>query len=71
MSQQALDKFSALTIFPKDSLVMAMYGATIGKLGITKYETTTNQACCVLSKPRGVITKFIFFLVNGTSYRNY
>ncbi|MCY7468634.1 MULTISPECIES: restriction endonuclease subunit S [Bacillus] len=65
VSQQALDKFSALTIFPKDSLVMAMYGATIGKLGITKYETTTNQACCVLSKPRGVITKFIFYWLMG------
>lgn len=65
VSQQALDKFSALTVFPKDSLVMAMYGATIGKLGITKYETTTNQACCVLSKPRGVITKFIFYWLMG------
>lgn len=65
VSQQALDKFSALTVFPKDSLVMAMYGATIGKLGITKYETTTNQACCVFSKPRGVITKFIFYWLMG------
>ncbi|MBL5769009.1 restriction endonuclease subunit S [Heyndrickxia sporothermodurans] len=65
VSQQALDEISALTVFPKDSLVMAMYGATIGKLGITKYETTTNQACCVLSKPREVITKFIFYWLMG------
>ncbi|CAI6084954.1 hypothetical protein PAECIP112173_04459 [Paenibacillus sp. JJ-100] len=65
VSQQALDEFSALTVFPKDSLVMAMYGATIGKLGITKYETTTNQACCVLSKPREIITKFIFYWLMG------
>ncbi|MEC1524351.1 restriction endonuclease subunit S [Neobacillus niacini] len=65
VSQQALDEFSALTVFPKDSLVMAMYGATIGKLGITRYETTTNQACCVLSKPREVITKFIFYWLMG------
>jgi type I restriction enzyme S subunit len=65
VSQQALDEFSALTVFPKDSLVMAMYGATIGKLGITKYVTTTNQACCVLSKPREVITKFIFYWLMG------
>lgn len=28
---------------------MAMYGATIGKLGILKVETTVNQACCVLA----------------------
>ncbi|KAF2425598.1 restriction endonuclease subunit S [Bacillus subtilis] len=65
VSQQALDEFSALTVFPKDSLVMAMYGATIGKLGITKYETTTNQACCVLAKPREVITKYIFYWLLG------
>lgn len=65
VSQQALGEFSSLTVFPKDSLVMAMYGATIGKLGITKYETTTNQACCVLSKPREVITKFIFYWLMG------
>jgi len=29
-------------------LLVAMYGATIGKTGITKIESTTNQACCVL-----------------------
>lgn len=61
VSQIALEKYSALTVFPKESLVMAMYGATIGKLGITKYETTTNQACCVLAKPKDVLTKFVFY----------
>ncbi|MCT4778858.1 MULTISPECIES: restriction endonuclease subunit S [Exiguobacterium] len=61
VSQIALEKYSALTVFPKESLVMAMYGATIGKLGITKYETTTNQACCVLAKPKDILTKFVFY----------
>lgn len=37
-----------LRIFPKGSLVIAMYGATIGKVGLLQIETTTNQACCVL-----------------------
>lgn len=61
VSQRALKEFSALTVFPKESLVMAMYGATIGQLGITKYETTTNQACCVLGQPKGITTKFTFY----------
>lgn len=65
VSQQALKDFSALTIFPKESLVMAMYGATIGKLGITKYKTTTNQACCVLGQPKGITTKFTFYWLMG------
>lgn len=65
VSKQALKDFSALTVFPKESLVMAMYGATIGKLGITKYETTTNQACCVLGQPKGITTKFTFYWLMG------
>lgn len=31
---------------PEDSVVVAMYGATAGKVGIVKYRTTTNQAVC-------------------------
>ena len=38
-----------------DSLVIAMYGATIGKVGLLDIETTTNQACCVLSKSKYLI----------------
>ena len=31
---------------PKDSVLIAMYGATIGKVGILSFPATTNQACC-------------------------
>ena len=41
-------KECGLTIYPINSLVVAMYGATIGKVGLLDIETTTNQACCVL-----------------------
>ena len=44
---KALEDYSALKIWPKDSLVIAMYGATIGKLGLLQISTTVNQACCV------------------------
>jgi len=43
---------SSAKIFPAGSLVVAMYGATIGKLGILKEDAATNQACAVLKSDR-------------------
>ena len=37
-----------LKFYPINSIVIAMYGATIGKVGLLKINTATNQACCVL-----------------------
>lgn len=39
-------KNSSAKIFPVNTVTMAMYGATVGKLGILKVESATNQACC-------------------------
>jgi len=39
-------KETSVSIKPKGSVLIAMYGATIGKLGILNIESTTNQACC-------------------------
>ena len=49
-------------IYPKGSLVVAMYGATIGKVGLLNIETTTNQACCVLAKSSIMLSKFSYFV---------
>jgi type I restriction enzyme S subunit len=37
---------SSAKVFPANTVIMAMYGATIGQLGILGAEATTNQACC-------------------------
>ncbi|MFM7170949.1 MAG: restriction endonuclease subunit S [Cyanobium sp.] len=47
----ALEFYSALKLYPPGSLVIAMYGATIGKTGILGKHACTNQACCVLAHP--------------------
>lgn len=39
---------SAAKRFPRGTLLVAMYGATIGKLGILEFEAATNQACAAL-----------------------
>ena len=44
-----------------NSLVIAMYGATIGKLGILSIPTTVNQACCVLTPSSTIDIEFAFF----------
>lgn len=61
ITQKALDDYSTLRFYPKESIVIAMYGATIGKMGLLNIETTTNQACCVLAEPKNVISKFVFY----------
>ena len=39
-------KETSVKLNPKDSVLIAMYGATIGKVGILSFPATTNQACC-------------------------
>ena len=45
ITEQAL-KETSVCIKPKGTILIAMYGATIGKLGILNIDSTTNQACC-------------------------
>jgi type I restriction enzyme S subunit len=47
ITEGAVDKSSA-KLFPTGSVIMAMYGATIGKLGLLSMPSTTNQACCAI-----------------------
>ncbi|HGF5285247.1 TPA: restriction endonuclease subunit S, partial [Vibrio parahaemolyticus] len=46
ISQRGIEKSSA-KLFPKGSVAIAMYGATIGKTSILDFEASTNQACAV------------------------
>jgi type I restriction enzyme, S subunit len=39
---------SSAKIFPADTLLVAMYGATIGQTAYLKTECSTNQACCAI-----------------------
>ena len=61
ITQEAVDAYSALTFFKKGAVVIAMYGATIGKLGILDIDCFTNQACCALSEPKEANSKFVYY----------
>lgn len=61
ITDSAIQRYSTLKTYKKGSLVVAMYGATIGKVGLLDIDTTTNQACCVMSEPKEIDTKFMFY----------
>ncbi|MQW23285.1 restriction endonuclease subunit S [Lactococcus sp. dk322] len=58
---------TSVKIIPRNTVVIAMYGATIGKLGITTFETTSNQACCACLNVSEVDKNFLFYYL--LSYR--
>ena len=46
-------------------VMIAMYGATIGKVAIVGKELTTNQACCACT-PFGIYNYFLFYFLMGS-----
>lgn len=65
VTQKAIESYTALKIFPKDSLVVAMYGATIGKVSILGVNACVNQACCVLCESAYFDSLFVFYWFIG------
>lgn len=51
-----------LRFYPVGSIVIAMYGATIGKIGLLKIPTATNQACCVLPYSNKMNEMYAFYV---------
>ena len=62
---RAISDNTSLKIYPIDSLMIAMYGATIGKLGILKTESTVNQATCVFNMKDDYFVMFWFYVFLG------
>lgn len=58
-------KNSSAKIFPVDTVLVAMYGATAGQVGLLKVESTTNQAICGILPSDRIIPKFLFYLLKG------
>ncbi|MGG9991188.1 restriction endonuclease subunit S [Streptococcus suis] len=62
ISELALEKTS-VRLNPTGSVLIAMYGATIGKLGILTFPATTNQACCACNTLFHVEKLFLFYFL--------
>ena len=60
ITQEGLNNSSA-KLFPSGTLLIALYGATVGKLGILQMEAATNQAVCAIFPNELVLKDFLFF----------
>ena len=54
---------SSAKINPIGSVLIAMYGATIGKLGILTFPASTNQACCACIKYFAITRSYLFYFL--------
>ena len=58
-------KNSSAKLFPIDTVLIAMYGATAGQVGLLKFESTTNQAICGVLPCSDYIQEFIFQILKS------
>ena len=61
ITSDALNAFPALRIYPVGTLLIAMYGATIGRLGWLEAPAAVNQACCALARPASADARYVFY----------
>ena len=54
-------KETSVKLNPIGSVLIAMYGATIGKVGILAVEATTNQACCACYPLKSLNNKYLLY----------
>ena len=52
---------SSTKLFPIHTIIIAMYGATIGKVGILEIEAATNQACACAVSSVAIDYKYLFY----------
>jgi type I restriction enzyme, S subunit len=62
ISEAAL-KNSSAKLVPKGTLLVALYGATAGKVAILDIEAATNQAVCAVFPDGRVDTHFLFYML--------
>jgi type I restriction enzyme, S subunit len=56
---------SSAKLLPAGTLLLAMYGATVGKLGILTFPATTNQAVCAITPSDKLDRDYIFHWLLG------
>ena len=52
---------TSVRLNPVGTVLIAMYGATIGRIGLLGIAATTNQACCACIVERQIYNRYLFF----------
>ena len=60
ITEEGLNNSSAKMYTP-DTVLIAMYGATIGATSILKIDACTNQACAAFKKNEKVIPEYLYY----------
>jgi type I restriction enzyme S subunit len=60
ITQKGLENSSA-KLFPVNTVLVAMYGATAGQVGILRFESATNQAICGILPNKRIIPEFLYY----------
>ncbi len=56
-------KNSSAKIFPINTVLVAMYGATAGEVGILRFEASTNQAVCGINPDERLSPDFLYLFL--------
>jgi type I restriction enzyme S subunit len=62
ITQKGLEKSSA-RMFPENTVLVAMYGATAGQVGILRFKAATNQAVCGILPNKQFVPEFLFYFL--------
>jgi type I restriction enzyme S subunit len=60
ITRKGLENSSA-RLFPPNTVLIAMYGATAGQVGILRFEASTNQAVCGILPSEIFLPEFLFY----------
>lgn len=55
----------ALTMYKKGFIVVAMYGASVGNVSVSKIDAYTNQACCALTVSEKDDGRYLFYYLKA------
>lgn len=62
ITTEGLDNSNA-KIFPQNTLLIALYGATVGKTGILGFESSTNQAICAIMPTQQLSQEYLHWFL--------
>lgn len=71
VSNEVVEKYSALKVYKSPFIVIAMYGASIGNISSSIIDGCVNQACCVLSEGHMNIKYAFYTLKSAKDYLIY
>ena len=63
VTKEAIKLNSALQIYQKEFIVIAMYGGSVGNIAISLIDACVNQACCCIKTNHDNLLRFMFYWI--------